>query len=66
MEKFVVVLMVLAMLGVLASLGFGLFYMVKGGKVNAKKSNKMMWRRIWFQGVALVAFALILILAKGD
>ncbi|NBX66213.1 MAG: twin transmembrane helix small protein [Proteobacteria bacterium] len=49
------VLMILAMLSVLASLGVGLFAMHKG---DARFSNKMMRVRVGLQAVALLLFFL--------
>lgn len=65
-EKIVFYLMIAAVVATVVSLAMGLFHMVKGQqKENAQKANKMMWRRIWFQGAALAMFALMIVLSKG-
>jgi hypothetical protein len=44
----------LAMLGVLASLMFGIFAMTGEGEDKRLKSNKMMQMRVWLQGLAIL------------
>jgi len=56
--------MILAMIGVVVVLGFGLVTMVSGKDVSGAKSNKLMWWRIYLQAGALAFFALILALSK--
>jgi hypoxia induced protein len=53
---------VLAMLGVLGALGFGVFTMIKGG--NPRRSNKMMQMRVLMQAVALVVLAILMMMAS--
>jgi hypothetical protein len=56
--------MALAMLAVLATLGLGVFSMVKGGEFNKKYANQLMRWRVGLQGVALLLFVLAM-LARG-
>jgi len=56
------VLFGLAMLGVLASLAMGVFNMAKGG--NPRRSNKLMQSRVLLQGLALLIFALFMMLYR--
>jgi hypothetical protein len=58
MSGFFFVLMIAAMVAVLASLGVGLFSMVKGGEFNKKHGNRLMRTRVTLQGLALVLFLL--------
>jgi hypothetical protein len=52
------ILMCLAMLAVLVSLGVGMFFMSREGEENRKKSNKWMQYRVILQGLAILLFAL--------
>ena len=52
------VLMGLAMVAVLGTLGLGVFSMVKGGEFNKKYGNKLMRWRVGLQAVALTFFVL--------
>jgi type II secretory pathway pseudopilin PulG len=61
MSVFLTVILVLAMFGVLAALGVGVFTMIKGG--NARRSNKMMQMRVIMQAVALVVLAMLMMMA---
>ncbi len=54
MKTLIFVLIMLAMLGVFASLIYGLFNMSKDGMDARKKSNKMMWMRVYLQGAAIL------------
>ena len=49
-----------ALAAVVASLFFGLFAFLKGGKFSEKYSNDAMRMRVMLQGVALIAFFLML------
>src|SRR5258708_26805272 len=62
MESFLTVLVVLAMLATLVVLGFGLVQLVRGG--NPRRSNKLMQYRVVFQGLALLLFALLMMVFK--
>jgi Tfp pilus assembly protein FimT len=48
------ILIVLAMLAVVASLGMGVFSMLKGGEKGSANSNKFMRYRVMSQAVAIV------------
>ncbi len=56
----------LAMIAVLAVLASGLIVMVRGKDVTGKRSNKLMWWRIYLQAAALALFALVLVLTKKN
>jgi len=62
MSGIAIVLMVIAMGVTLAVLFAGLFTMAKGGEFDRKHSNKLMRWRIMAQAVALVLFALAMLL----
>lgn len=64
MTGFLTLLLVLAMLGVLGALGFGVATMIRGG--NPRLSNKMMQMRVVMQGAALLILALLMLLAAGS
>jgi hypothetical protein len=53
-----VVLALLCMLGVVASFFRGMVAMTRGQEKDHKTSNKMMQRRVYFQGFALLFFLL--------
>lgn len=65
MTSIVIGAMVLAMLAVLAVLAAGLYTMLRGKDTSGKKSNKLMWMRIYLQAAALALFAIVLILTKS-
>ena len=48
----------------LASLGFGLYSLIRGGEFNQKHANQAMRWRILLQGAALLLFFLMLWLGK--
>jgi hypothetical protein len=56
------ILVVIAMLGALASLGLGLVSMARGD--NPQRSNKLMRSRILFQAIAIVLFALFMMIFR--
>lgn len=56
--------MILAMIGTVAVLAWGLVTMVRGKDTTGEKSNRLMWWRIYLQAGALAFFALILALTK--
>jgi hypothetical protein len=62
MEYVLPVLVVLAMFGALGALALGVFSMAKGG--NPRRSNKLMQSRVLLQGVALLLFALFMMLFR--
>ena len=55
--------MIFAMLATLGVLFFGIFTMARGGDVNRKHSNRIMRARIVLQGLALLLFAVIMVIA---
>lgn len=61
MVSIIAVLLILATLGILVT---GVVVMGMGGKINAKYNNKLMTARVIFQGLALLALALLF--AIGD
>jgi hypothetical protein len=62
MTVFFTILLVLAMLGTLAVLGFGVASMLRGG--DPRRSNKMMQSRVMMQALALVLLAALMLLAR--
>jgi NADH:ubiquinone oxidoreductase subunit 6 (subunit J) len=63
MRVFLTVFLVLALVGVLVALGVGVATMLKGG--NPRRSNKMMQMRVFFQAVALVVLAILMMMAAN-
>ena len=59
-----IIMMIVAMFATLASLGVGLFSMVKGGEFNKKHGNRLMQLRVTLQGLALLLFALAFMTSK--
>ena len=76
MQTFLFVLIMLAAVGALVSIVRGVYYFLRtqhdqldnGGKAQemALKQNKMMWRRIQFQALAIVFVILLLLVARGQ
>src|SRR5258708_17490705 len=62
MESLLTVLVPLAMLATLVVLGFGVVQMIRGG--DPRRSNKLMQYRVVFQGLALLLFALLMMVFK--
>jgi hypothetical protein len=62
MTVFMTVLLVLAMLGVLTVLGFGVASMLRGG--DPRRSNKLMQARVVMQGLALLLLAVLMLLSR--
>ena len=62
MSVFVTILLVLAMLGVLAVLGFGVASMLRGS--DPRRSNRLMQARVVMQGLALLLLAILLLLSR--
>lgn len=62
MTGFITVLLVIAMLGTLGVLLFGVINMARGGEFNRRNSNKLMRARIVMQMIALVLFAILMLL----
>lgn len=64
MKTLIFILIMIAMLGVFASLIFGLFNMSKDGMEARRKSNKMMWMRVYLQGAAIFLLFIFGVLAN--
>jgi hypothetical protein len=58
MSQIFIILMIVAMVLVLVSLGVGIFSMAKGGEFNKKYGNKLMRLRVSLQGLAIAFFVL--------
>lgn len=58
------ILMMVAMLGVLGTLGAGMVVMARGGDINRQYSNRLMRLRVILQGVALMFFTLAVMAGK--
>ncbi|HEY5211214.1 MAG TPA: twin transmembrane helix small protein [Stellaceae bacterium] len=56
------ILVVIAMLGALGSLGLGLISMVRGN--DPRRSNKLMRSRVLFQALAILFFVLFMLLFR--
>ena len=54
METVINILIAIAMLAVIASLGMGVFSMLKGGEYGRANSNRFMRYRVMSQAVAIV------------
>jgi len=65
MDLFVDLLIGLSMLGVVASLGLGLYAMAPGGRFNADNSNRFMRWRVWTQAAAVGVLVLSLLYKAG-
>jgi hypothetical protein len=66
MSAFFFVLMGLAMALTLGVLFTGVIAMARGGEFNRKYSNKLMRMRILAQGLALLFFAIAMMIGAGD
>ena len=66
MSGFLVPLLILAMLATLGVLFFGIFTMARGGEFNRKHSNRLMRARVLLQGLALLIFAVIMVVAGAN
>ena len=62
MTVFFTILLVLAMLGTLTVLGFGVASMLRGG--DPRRSNKLMQSRVLLQMLALALFAIFMMLFR--
>jgi len=60
MSNFIFVLLIVAMLGTLGVLFFGLFSMARGGEFNKRNANKLMRLRVLMQFIAVVLFVLFI------
>lgn len=73
MQIFLVILMILAALGALGALVRGIIIFLQTTEQDLKgtgpitsglRQNKMMWRRIQFQAIAVVLAVLVMLLAR--
>jgi len=62
MSVFLTILLVLAMLGTLTVLGFGVASLLRGD--DPRRSNKLMQSRVIMQALALVLLAMLMLLAR--
>ncbi len=62
MEIFLTLVLVAAMLATVASLGGGILQMLNGK--SAARSNRFMQSRVLFQGIAIIAFLLLMSLNR--
>jgi hypothetical protein len=62
MQTFLVIVLAIALLAVLGTLGLGIIQMARGG--DPHRSNKLMQQRVVLQGIAIALFAIILFLIK--
>ncbi len=62
MELLLKILVPLAMLATLVVLGFGVVQMIRGG--DPRRSNKLMQYRVVLQGVALLLFAILMMIFR--
>src|SRR5260370_32435928 len=62
MTIFVTILLVLALIGTLTVLGFGVASMLRGG--DPRRSNKLMQSRVIMQALALVLLAVLMLMAR--
>ncbi len=58
MDLIINILIVVAMAGVVVSLGLGLFSVAKGGEYSRMNSNKFMRWRVWTQAAAVLFLTL--------
>jgi hypothetical protein len=63
MSGFLVPVLIFAMLATLGVLFFGIFTMARGGDFNLKYGNRIMRARIVLQALALLIFAIIMVIA---
>ena len=61
-DGFLTILLVLAMLGTLTVLGFGVARLLRGG--DPRRSNKLMQSRVIMQALAIVLLAMLMLLAR--
>jgi hypothetical protein len=61
MSNLFTVLMLIAMLATVLALVVGIISMAKGGTFAKQYGNKIMWARVYSQGIALVCFALAIL-----
>lgn len=62
MTTVLIVLVVLALVATFGVLVFGLVAMARGGEFNQRYGNKLMRARVLLQGLALLLFAILMVL----
>ena len=62
MHTLLMILIPIAMLATLGVLGFGVLQMVRGG--DPRRANKLMQMRVVLQGLALMLFAIFMMLFR--
>jgi len=74
MQTFLFILIILAALGALVSIIRGVIIMLRanrdevdghGVSTSSLKQNRMMWKRVQFQAIAIVLAILFLMIARG-
>ena len=63
MHTFLMILVIVAMLATLTVLGVGVVQMIRGG--DPRRQNKLMQMRVVFQGLALILFAILMMMIKN-
>lgn len=66
MSSAVMILIFVAMGATLLILLAGIVAMARGGAFNRKYGNRLMRYRVIFQGIAILLFAVLVFLFKGD
>ncbi|MCS6891551.1 MAG: twin transmembrane helix small protein [Rhodovarius sp.] len=64
MSTLLTILFVSALVGTLVVLGLGVAQMARGGG-DGRRSNRLMQYRVLFQGLAVLLFLALLLLARG-
>ena len=74
MQTFLLIVIIVAAIGALVSVGRGVIIFMRtqhddvhgnGPIESGLKQNRMMWRRIQFQAIAIIAIVLFLLIARG-
>ncbi|MEX6725846.1 HIG1 domain-containing protein [Parapedomonas caeni] len=63
MNTFMIGIIILGALATVGALGRGLYLLASGKDVSGRKQNQMMWYRILFQGLTILAAVVLLLLA---
>ena len=62
MQTFFIFLLPVVMLATLGVLGFGVVQMIRGG--DPRRSNRLMQTRVVLQGIALLIFAIVMMMLR--
>jgi hypothetical protein len=65
MSNLLFVLLVIAMVGTLGVLFFGLFSMARGGEFDKRNANKLMRLRVLMQFIAVALFVLLILTLRN-